>query len=64
MPLDATRLLERLREAAGRVRRATPARLAVGAFLTVVAITTLLLVMPWATRSGRPANIVDALFTA
>lgn len=47
-----------------RLARRSPARLAVFSFAGVVAIFSLLLLAPWATRSGKGASVVDALFTA
>jgi len=36
----------------------------VTAFLAVIVLITLALCAPWATRSGKPASVIDALFTA
>jgi Trk-type K+ transport system membrane component len=38
--------------------------MAVGAFVAIIVVVTGLLMAPWATASGRPANPIDALFTA
>jgi Trk-type K+ transport system membrane component len=47
-----------------RVALQSPARLALGAFATVILIITALLRLPQATASGVSAPLVDALFTA
>ncbi|GMA22857.1 hypothetical protein GCM10025864_06160 [Luteimicrobium album] len=47
-----------------RLARRSPARLAVSSFAGVVVVFTFLLLTPWATRSGKGASFVDALFTA
>ncbi|MDR1428182.1 MAG: TrkH family potassium uptake protein, partial [Bifidobacteriaceae bacterium] len=47
-----------------RLRRARPPRLAVGAFVAMILFVALLLMAPWATASGHPANPIDAFFTA
>jgi potassium uptake TrkH family protein len=47
-----------------RLARRSPARLAVFSFAGVIGVFTLLLLTPWATRSGKGAPFVDALFTA
>ncbi|MGC5167601.1 TrkH family potassium uptake protein [Luteimicrobium sp. DT211] len=52
------------RGALDRLARRSPARLAVFSFAGVVVLFTLLLLGPWATRSGKGASVVDALFTA
>lgn len=44
--------------------RPTPARLALGAFTGLIAIVTVLLMMPFATADGTTTPFVDALFTA
>lgn len=41
-----------------------PARVITIAFGVAVAVGTGLLCLPWATRSGHPASLMDALFTA
>ncbi|HEX6202707.1 MAG TPA: potassium transporter TrkG [Thermoanaerobaculia bacterium] len=43
---------------------AHPGRLLVGSFLTLIAIGTLLLKLPWATPPEQPIGWTDALFTA
>lgn len=53
-----------LREVVDRAARQSPARLAVGVFLGVCGVFTVLLLAPWATTSGHSAPFVDALFTA
>lgn len=57
-------ILWRGREVVDRLARQSPARLAVTVFALVIALVTLLLSAPWATRSGSRAPFVDALFTA
>lgn len=57
-------ILWRGREVVDRLARQSPARLAVTVFALVIALVTLLLSAPWATRSGTRAPFVDALFTA
>ncbi|MBD8057480.1 TrkH family potassium uptake protein [Cellulomonas sp. JH27-2] len=52
------------RELVDRAARQSPARLALGVFAAVIALVTVLLLMPWATTSGERAPFVDALFTA
>ncbi len=53
-----------LREYVDRTARRSPARLALGVFLAVCALFTLLLAAPWATAGPGGARFVDALFTA
>ena len=52
------------RELVDRLARQSPARLALGVFVSVIGVFTALLSMPWATSSGHRAPLVDALFTA
>jgi Trk-type K+ transport system membrane component len=47
-----------------RLRRLPPARLAVAAFVAIIAGVAVALMTPWASASGRGTNPVDALFTA
>ncbi|MDR1799775.1 MAG: TrkH family potassium uptake protein [Bifidobacteriaceae bacterium] len=47
-----------------RLSHLSPARLTVFAFTMVVLLAAVTLTLPIATRSGRPASFVDALFTA
>lgn len=42
----------------------SPAQVIIGGFLLIIMAGTLLLMLPIATRSGRPAPLLDALFTA
>ena len=59
------RFIKVSREHLAHAARQSPARLAVMVFLIVIALFTLLLMMPWATSSGlRGASLLDALFTA
>lgn len=53
-----------LRERVDDVARHSPARLAILVFAAVIGLFTVLLLMPWATASGDPARLVDAVFTA
>ena len=46
------------------VRRAAPVRVMAVGFAAVILIGTLLLMLPFATRSGESAGAVTALFTA
>lgn len=60
-------LLERLgvRNRLERAARFSPARLAVAVFAAIIAVVTVLLLLPIATPGGhRGASLVDALFTA
>ncbi len=41
-----------------------PLRLLLGSFAALIAVGTLLLLLPWATPPGRPIGFIDALFTA
>lgn len=54
----------RAREVVDRLARQSPARLALGVFLGVIVLVTLLLEAPWATSHGESPPFVDALFTA
>ena len=60
--------LRRARAAAGeafdRVALRSPARLAIGSFALVIAVTTALLELPLSSAKGIRAPFVDALFTA
>jgi len=47
-----------------RLTHASPARLAVAAFLAVVGLVAIALCLPLATRSGHAPPFIDALFTA
>lgn len=47
-----------------RVAGSSPARAALLIFAVVTALFTSLLMMPWATESGRPAELHEALFVA
>ena len=63
----AAALLERLgvRNRLERAARFSPARLAVAVFAAIIAVVTVLLLLPIATPGGhRGASLVDALFTA
>ncbi|MCG2803792.1 MAG: TrkH family potassium uptake protein [Cellulomonas sp.] len=57
-------LAERWRDYVDRSARHSPARLALGVFALVILTFTVLLSMPWATATGRPAQLIDAFFTA
>lgn len=58
------RVLTGPRDLVDRLARSAPARLAVTAFATIIAIFVALLSMPAATASGQRAPFVDAVFTA
>ncbi|MDO4799446.1 MAG: TrkH family potassium uptake protein [Bacillota bacterium] len=47
-----------------RRRGLTPARIIILGFLAVIGIGTMLLMLPVSTASGRPAPLLDAMFTA
>lgn len=53
-----------LRDAVDEAARSSPARLALTVFAGVIAIVTALLTLPFATESGEPAPLADALFVA
>ena len=58
------RLWERTKTLPSRLARSSPPRIALAIFAVVIAVFTSLLMMPWATASGRPAEFHDALFVA
>lgn len=53
-----------VKQSAGRLAGSSPPRTALLIFAVVIAMATALLMMPWATSSGRPAPFHDALFVA
>lgn len=56
--------LRRSRDWVDHVARASPARLALLVFATIIVLVTALLLLPAATAGGERAPIADALFTA
>lgn len=64
MGLKAPRPLLAARDFVDYIARRAPARLAVVVFALVIGAITILLRLPAATTSGKPADFVDALFTA
>ena len=54
----------KLRESIDRIARNSPARLVVMVFAGIIFVMTLLLCLPISTTTGKPAPLVDALFTA
>ena len=60
---DATTPFGRVKLYADKVAKQSPARLAILTFLTIIALVTIALEMPFATQSGQRAPFVDALFT-
>ncbi len=60
----AIRPFARARDALDHLVEASPARFAILVFAALVLLFTALLSLPVATTSGRPASLVDALFTA
>ncbi|MDH6182051.1 trk system potassium uptake protein TrkH [Microbacteriaceae bacterium SG_E_30_P1] len=63
-PAMRTSIYARLRDGIDSFAAATPARFAITIFTSFVLIFTLLFSLPIATSTGRPAPLVDALFTA
>lgn len=57
-------LWERSKTLLSRLTRASPPRIALSIFAVVIAAYTALLMMPWATASGRSAEFHEALFVA
>ena len=47
-----------------RLKNLAPVRLIVSSFFVVIVLGTILLSLPFVTRSGRATSVVDALFTA
>lgn len=56
--------LARLRDAVDEAARSSPARLALTVFAAVIMLVTALLTLPFATETGEPAPLADALFVA
>ena len=54
----------KLRESIDRIARNSPARLVLMVFAGIIFVMTLLLCLPISTTTGKPAPLVDALFTA
>ena len=54
----------KLRESIDHLARNSPARLVLMVFAGIIFVMTLLLCLPIATTTGKPAPLVDALFTA
>ena len=63
-PVSRSTVYERIRDGVDAFVAATPARFAIAIFAGLVILFTLLFSLPIATTSGKPAPLVDALFTA
>ncbi|MDO4666125.1 MAG: potassium transporter TrkG [Actinomycetaceae bacterium] len=62
--LTADSRWERFKLHVDRIAKQSPARLALVVFALIIGFITALLLLPWATSSGKRAPFVDALFTA
>lgn len=54
----------KVRESIDHLARTSPARLVVMVFAAIILVMTLLLSLPIATTTGKPAPLVDAVFTS
>lgn len=54
----------RFKQSIDHLARTSPARLVLILFGTIILVMTLLLSLPIATTTGKPANLVDAIFTS
>ncbi|WP_238385385.1 TrkH family potassium uptake protein [Nesterenkonia muleiensis] len=63
-PIRQRTLWESLKRPMSRLVGSSPPRIALLAFAVVIAVFTALLMMPWATASGRSAQFHDAVFVA
>ena len=54
----------RFKQSIDHLARTSPARLVLILFGAIILVMTLLLSLPIATTTGKPANLVDAIFTS